>query len=178
MVWEEEGTGNGGVEKGKLTDKLDKLIDMMEDKETKKKEKKIKFPKVSIRKLKKNYLIVFLLKTNRQIEPKVLKIEDGMVYLKDNETFHLATTDYIYRYKNYPAVILPEWDLKPISFDELMGKAIDEKRLALPQKIIIQAMKQAQLQQKKKGSNVIWIILIVIAVVAGGYFLLNRKKAG
>jgi hypothetical protein len=175
MVQEEGGTGSGGI-----TRKLDSIVDQLNKitEEKKAKEKKIKFPKVSKGKLKKNYVIVILLRTNKQIDMRVLPIQDNMVYLKDNETFHIATTDYVMRYKNYPVIILGEWDLQPISPDELMNKTISEKRLALPQKIIIQAMKQAQLSGKKKGIN-IGIILIVIGAIAAVVVVANllKKKA-
>lgn len=173
---EEIKMNNKDKEKGeRITEKLDKIIEALEDEKLKKKEKKlIKFPRLPSYKLRKNYVIVILLKTNKQIDVTALPIEDGMIYLKQNKTFHLATTDVVLRYKNYPVIILPEWDLQPLSVDELMGKAIEQNRLALPQKIIIQAMKQAQLQPKKKLN--IGIILIIIGIIAVGFFLLSKLK--
>ena len=171
---EETGTGTGG----RIGEKLDKLIDIMEQSKPVAKTK-IKFPKLSKGKMKKNYVLAIILRTNKQMDIKKLRIEDNKIYLKDNKTYHLALSDFVLRYKNYPVVILPEWDLQPISIDELQGKTISEERLALPQKIIIQAMKESQLA-KKKGMKGIMIIIGIIAGAALIYFIINsfaKKKA-
>ena len=170
---------------GRISDKLDKLIEHF-DAEKKEKDKKIKLPKLSGRKLKKNFVLAMILRTNKEVEIRPVKIEDNMIYLKDNQTYHLALADFVLNLKTkklgkrYPFIILPEWDLKPISIDELQGKSIDANRLAMPQKIIIQAMKQAQIEKKKGGMKGILIIIGIIAAIAVGYFIvttITKKKA-
>lgn len=166
-------------ESGSLTERLAKIEEVIDSgNNKKKKEKVVKFKRISNAKLKNNYVLVILLKTNKQVEARVLPIKDNLIYLKDNETFHIASTDFVMRYKKLPMIILPEWDLKPLSVDELMGKAIQDKSLAFPQKIIIQAMKQAQLMPKKKGISVGLVIGIILAI-AGVVVIsqLIKKKA-
>lgn len=171
---EETGSGTGGT----VTEKLDKLLELI-DKDKGSKEKKFKFPKLSNGKMKKNYVIAIILKTNKQMDIKKLRVEDMTVFLKDNKTYHLALTDFVMRYKKWPVIILPEWDLQPISIDELQNKTISEHRLALPQKIIIERMAMAQLNKKKGSLKGVLIIVGVIAAAAVIYFIISsmtKKK--
>jgi len=112
-------------------------------------------------KIKKNHVLVILLKTNGNVQIKLFKIDEDMIYLKESDTYHSANTDYIGYYKNYPVIILPEWDLKPLSRRDLWEKA-EGGRYAKPQSIIIHNVERASgLLKKKKsfGGSLIWIIL-------------------
>jgi len=113
-------------------------------------------------KLKKNYVLVILLRTNGNINIKFLQVQDGMIYLKDNKTFHIATTKHIGYYKKYPVIIQPEWDLEPLSRVSLM-EAAEGGKYATAQNVIIDAMERVanKLKAKNKlaGNAVIWILL-------------------
>jgi len=162
---------------GRLTDKLDKIVELLQ-KDITKKEKKFKLPfGVSDKKIKKNWIIVILLRTNKNLDIRFLPIENDMIRLKDNETYHLATTDFVLRYKKYPVIILPEWSLKPIAPDELMEQTIQNKEYALPQKVIINAVKMAQLKDQKKGlgGGIIWIIVAIVGAIVAYQVFLKKK---
>jgi len=183
MAEEETGTANSSItpEQPKLNpeslkDKMDKLIGIFEEQGKRKKKGKqfrLPFGMGNKKKIQKGWVIVILLKTNKTMDIKFLPIENEMVYLKDNETFHLAAVDFVMRYKKYPVIILPEWDLKPISVDELMGKCREDNNWALPQKVIINASKLIASQKKKGfGGGIIWIVIII----AAAYFIMQMFK--
>jgi hypothetical protein len=158
-----------GEEETGIRSKLDKLIELMEEQQLKKEKKfRLPFGMGSNRKLKKNWVIVILLRTNQNIAIKFLPIINDMIKLKDNSTYHLATTDFMWRYKKYPVMVLPEWSLKPIQPKELLEETVKNGELALPQKVVINAMELSQLKDEKKGIGggfIIWIIVAVVAVV-------------
>jgi hypothetical protein len=177
---EETGTTGGMT----MPEKMDKMLELLESSK-KIKDKGIKLPKLSGGKLKKNFVLALILRTNKEAEFRKIQIKDNTIFLKDNQTNHLTVPDCVLNLKTrklgkrYPFIILPEWDLQPISIDELQNKAITTQRLALPQKIIINAMKNAQIE-KKKGMKGILIIIGLIAGAAIIYFIINslmKKKA-
>ena len=144
------------------------------------KEKKVKVKKMSNGKKKKNYVLVIVLKNNGNLDMKHLQIKDDLIYLKESDTFHSATTNYVGYYKNIPCMILPEWDLKPLSRDDLMEKA-EGGRYANPQSVIIHNCERAfgLLKNKGKGfggNKTIWLIIggaivaymVYQAVIGGG----------
>ncbi|UCD20533.1 MAG: hypothetical protein JSW08_02010 [archaeon] len=162
MVQEERGRGG-------IRERLDGLENTLEqlgrlDKKERKKKLKI-LKKVSNQKLRKNYVIVFLLKTNLQIDAKLAQIEDGTIYLDKERTYHVATPDSIWRYKKYPAIILKEWDLKPLTPYELYEETVQSQSLSHPQKFLIDVMMRAQLKKKGMKINMLWIILGIVGVV-------------
>lgn len=161
-----------------LNDKLDRINDVLETgiKSKKGKEKGFRLPG-SIRSAskkydKKNKVIVFLVKTNKSLIPLVTQIYKGMVWINDN--WHSIPVDSIIYYKNkIPCIILPEWDLIPLSPDKLYGDAVQNHRLIDPQTLVIRALKmEASLTPKKlAGKMWIWIILggvAAIYVIFGG----------
>jgi hypothetical protein len=182
MVQEErQRPGTVELPKG-LTSRLDELtkrIEEQEEKTVKKKEKGFKIPtKLGVGKLKQNYVLVLRLKTNQQIVVDKLPINDDMIYLKDNDTYHSATTDCVWRYKNFPVLVLPEWSLQPLNPTELYEKSVQNKELVLPQRALIKAIELSQIK-KKKGGNIWLIVGIIIALVAGIAILSQvlKKKA-
>lgn len=157
-------------EKGGLSEKIAKaVVEAM--KEEKANEKKFNLPlgiKIGSKgRIKKNYILVFLIRTNGQLLIKFLPIENDMIYLNGNDTYHIATTDYIGYYKNFPAIILPEWSLRPLQREKMMEETTANGELALPQKVIINAMKLAQVKPKSAiaGGKMIWLIVGIIVVV-------------
>lgn len=159
-------------------DELTKRLEEQEHKEKKKEEKTLKIPKIGLGKLKKNYVLLVRLKTNQQMVMERVPIEDDMIYLRDNDTYHSATTDCVWRYKGLPVMILPEWSLQPINPTDLFEKSVTNKELVLPQRALIKAIELSQIKKKKKGN--IWLIVgIIIAIVAIVFVLSQvlKKKA-
>jgi len=157
----------------RISEKLDKLIELLEKTQEK---KKFKLPlgiAVQKGKLKKNYVLVILLKTNGQIDFKFLPIENDTVYIKENQTFHLASSDYIFQYKQWPTIILPEWSLEPISPKKLHEEAMKEGKWAYAQKPIIMAITQSEIAAAMKKAKISGglILLGIIGAIAVLYFI-------
>ena len=77
---EETGTGTGGG----IINKLDHLTDLLEEGK-KAKDKGVRLPKLSGGKLKKNYVLAMILRTNKEAEIKKIQIKDNMVHVKGSE---------------------------------------------------------------------------------------------
>lgn len=165
-----------------INQKIDYLIEKLEKKEFKKlKGMEFHLP-LDIRfraKLiaKKNRALIFLLKTNRDIEIKIAPIFNGMIMLKDSATklekYYDARADCFYMYKGVPVLMLPEWSLRPIGTKEYYD-AKREKRLANAQQVIIRAIETKEMQMGKikmdmKSIIVIAIVGIVVYFVAAEY---------
>ncbi len=121
-------------------------------------------------KLKKNYVLIFRVRTNGEVIIHFAPINNEMVYIEDIGTYHMANTEFMLRYKNFPAIILPEWSLKPLSLSEHFKKTTEKQESALPQKVIINAMKMAGLKPSMamRGKTILWVLA---AAVAGLYLL-------
>jgi len=125
--------------------------------------------------------MVIILKTNGNTLIDMLPIDNEMVYLKETDTYHVASTDFVGTYtqqnKQYPVIILPEWSLKPLKRHELFKETIENKELANPQRVIINAIKMAQLKPKSMlgGSSMIWIILGICVAL---YFVYQMFTGG
>ena len=156
--------------------RINKLIDMNEIQLEHKKRFRLGFgKKPSRRQLKKNWIIAFILKTNGQMIVKKIRVEDNMVYIKETQTYHSVKTDDIFIYDGkFPAIILPEWSLEPLSQEMITRKVMEEGSWSFPQKILINAMKKAEIKQKGPMGNIlIWVILGL-----GGLYLISQIISG
>lgn len=123
--------------------------------------------------MKKGKVLVLRIKTNGELLFKWYLVENDMIYLPDNLTYHVSDARYILKYKRYPVLILPEWSLVPFSPKENKAEADEFKLNSYPQKIIISAVQMATAELKKKfaiGTG--WILgglgaIIVIAIIVG-----------
>lgn len=159
-----------------LNQKIDKVLEYFDEtvKSKKGKSKKYKLP-TTVRAAIKNYekkskILVFLIRTNKALKPIVTQIFKGMVFINGN--WYNVPVDSIMIYKDkmkyIPTIILPEWDLKPLTPDKLYGDAVENKRMIDPQTIIIRAIKAEQALTPKMGFGGkawIWIVLAGIAVI-------------
>jgi len=175
----EEETEENKEDEG-ISKKLDKLLDNFESNQKKEKEKKFKLPlgiRFSGRKTRKrNYVIVMLINTNGSVVFKMMKIDDETITLskKDGSTIHGASADYILRYKKYPLIIIPRWNMQPFKPSENMSEAEKNGTLSELQKIILLKMK---LEAVKSKMNInIGMVLLIIGLLIGGYFLLTYLK--
>lgn len=161
---------------------LNEKIDMMTQAKTSKlKKKEFKLPfgmKGKLKKLaRKNMVQVMYLKHNRTIEPLTSEIKEGMVIIGDK--IYDGSTDGVWLWRGkIPTMLIPEWDLKPITPERLLGQAIDDNSISHPQKIIIRAIELAEVLQSRgkiSGKMMIWGA-IGMAIVA--YVLFANPTAG
>jgi len=130
------------------------------------------------RKIKQNQILVMFLSASGNLMPQWCKIEDEMVYIRKNDTWHQATNEYLMNFMGkYPTMLLPEWSMKPYSPREAKKEAEDRGEDISVQKFLIKIMKMTQAELKKKGfgggSPIIWyiiggVILIYMAMKAMG----------
>lgn len=164
-------------EKKGLHERLDEIEDFMKFgvKGKRKKMKPFRLPflvRFQQKKIiKKNKILIFFLKTNKQLDIKIAKIENGMLFLNGN--YHAIAPDNIYLYKKFPCIILPEWSLDPFSpfGTKDYHDAVENKRIIHPQNIILRAIeaKEASMSQKKVGGKAV-IIMLVVGVIAAYLF--------
>jgi hypothetical protein len=158
--------------RGGLSDKLDRVVDLMEaqtiQKEKKKKEFKLPFGVQfgAKPKLKRNFALVVYLRTNGRIKFMLLPIRDEKVYVRETDKFHEVTAGDTFYFKNYPVVIIPEWSLKPFSPREHFDTTVKEKALASPQRVLINAMESSQIKTRGGLGGKAIFIIGVIGVVA------------
>lgn len=170
---------------------LKEKIDILFEKAAKEEPKKNKFNlPLSIRimkgKLRKNYILVLFIYMNGNTVFKLLPIEDNTV--KVNDIYYDATADYILRYKKWPLLILPEWNILPVHNSDGtetkriepwkpkddLGNAIDEGTLTTAEKFILAKVKLEMVKPKFKMN--IMALLIILGLIGGGYFLLKYLK--
>lgn len=158
-----------------LRDKLDKMIELMESSSKGKKKRGFKLPigiKIGAKgKLRKNYVLIFLLRTNGTIDIKFLQIQNDMIYLSKNQTYHISTPDFMFRYKKYPVLILPEYSVQPIRPSELLKDAATTGNLATSEKVLLNMIKLANLQPQKKQIPGKMLFFIIIGIIIIGYLV-------
>lgn len=133
----------------------------------------------------KNKVQVMLLQRTRNIAPVIGEIRDGMLLIGDNVYEGAVKYTWLWRGK-FPTMIVPEWDLSPLSKEginkmrqplsagELNKDTVENYRSAEPQKIIIRAIEAKENQMLRKPTNVkaivitIVLTIIVAAVLFGG----------
>jgi hypothetical protein len=118
-------------------------------------------------KLKKNYVLVLRVRTNGELVIHFAPINNEMIYVQDAGTYHVSNAEYMLRYGKYPAIILPEWSLKPFSPSEHFKKTEQEGAEALHQRVIIKAMKMADIKQQgmMKGKTLLWVLILGVAAL-------------
>ncbi len=162
-----------------LVEKIDKINGFIDLKKIEEEHKnRFKLPwnkKLSKGNVLKNYILVFLLKSNLQVVIKKVQITDNMIFLKETGTYHSVRADDIFIYDGkIPSIILPEWSLQPVSAEFLQQKVMDSKSWSFPQKVIIQAMKKSEEKKTGLGGNfLIWAILGI-----AGLYLLSQLLGG
>lgn len=170
----------------RLTDQIKKLNELMEVQQqllAPRKRSKFKLPsklrKATKRKLKQNKILVLRITTNGNIHPEFLPVNDELVYIKENKTYHSASAEYVMRFNNkFPTIILPEWSLMPFVPRENKKETRETGTDAIPQKVIITAMKQAQAGLLKKGGFGGKTILFIILGVIAALYLLSKIFGG
>ena len=163
-----------------LKQKLDKTIALLEGSkgaET----KDFKLPnKIGFgikNKVKNNYCIVQTIGDNGNIDFKVLPIQNNMIYIKETDTWHMATANYILRYKNYPMIIQPTFDSEPYSLKQNFEGAFEEGRLTTFQRFYINVMNLSQIKPKTSMDGKTILIIGILAIVAIA-FIMSKVGGG
>lgn len=161
-----------------INEKLDRLIEGIEQSGRKKKFRMPMGIKMQKGKIRKNYAIVLIIKTNGSVFFKMVQIEDNTI--KIGETYHEATAKYVLRYRRFPMIILPEWNITPLSEPETevfspeknLKEAMDKGKLSAAEKFILHAIKMDLVKAKPK-MNIITIV-VIIAAIGGLLWFLNN----
>ena len=161
-----------------INEKLDRLIEGIEQSGKKKKFRMPMGIKMQKGKIRKNYAIVLIIKTNGSVFFKMVQIEDNTI--KIGETYHEATAKYVLRYRRFPMIILPEWNITPLSEPETevfspeknLKEAMDKGKLSAAEKFILHAIKMDLVKAKPK-MNIITIV-VIIAAIGGLLWFLNN----
>ena len=161
-----------------INEKLDRLIEGIEQSGKKKKFRMPMGIKMQKGKIRKNYAIVLIIKTNGSVFFKMVQIEDNTI--KIGETYHEATAKYVLRYRRFPMIILPEWNITPLSEPENevfspeknLKEAMDKGKLSAAEKFILHAIKMDLVKAKPK-MNIITIV-VIIAAIGGLLWFLNN----
>lgn len=160
---------------GELNEKLDnimkELAELKGDKKAKK-EKLFKLPfraKLSKKKVADGWVTVVGINNNRELAFTRKPVIEG-VY-EWNGVPHIATADYVLTYKGKPAVIQPEWSLKPISPADNYAETEKEQLRSAGYKLVLNYLEKKEIDAKKMSGGVIWWIIGGLAVVVGLYYL-------
>lgn len=130
----------------------------------------------SQKKIKENYVLVVYLRSNRHAEFKWSPIVDDSVYVQQTDLWYPAVGGCIFQYKKFPMVVIPEWNLspitnKPIPFDPIEDVNKIENGEAFssyPQKILVHLLKKQALSIKDKKQikgKALLLVVIVIGIV-------------
>lgn len=161
-----------------ITEYLKEIKAGIEDKKI----KKVRIPfkaKVGRRRMRKNQCIVLYVGQNKNAELVRGTIEDLTV--KVGDLIHTVTPDDIIMFRGkYPFVIIPEWNIKPVTFwkpKEDYEEAEKEGQLTTPQRHILSKLESGVIKAKKALKAGGWIILIV-AGIAVVYFISQGGLSG
>jgi len=157
---------------GKVRDSV--LMAERESIEKKMKKRSFKLPfkvKSQLKRLaKKNKIQVILMQRNKNFKPTIGELKYGMLVV-DKENVVDCPLDCVGLWNGKtPTVILPDWDLRPISWSKLYKQTEEQKSWSDPQKIIIRRLEAKDFLATKAlgGKSLIWII---IGAVVLGYLI-------
>ena len=171
-----------------LTEQIDKIEGMISDITSGKKKKKgFKLPwgiRLNKGKFKKDHVLVLIVSSNKQAKFKVCKIEDDTIMI--DKAIYDARSGNILRYKNFPLLILTEWNTQPITskgetekhreFNSEKDYKVAENNgnLTSPQRLILTKMEMEAV--KPKIAFNIKTLIAIIVLLGGIYFILDYFK--
>ena len=177
MSEQEEGKAGIQAQMKQLQEKMDTILER--EKEQKKGLKYFKLPWNVNSKVKSAYkkgkILIFLLTTDRIINPLIAVVREGIIYI--NDIPHKYSTDFVYLWKGkHPALIIPEWSLTPIGTKEYYDAKKDGTANVEDAAIIIRAIQASKLEDsKKKGNMGMWIMLFIGALILAYIIFANKK---
>jgi len=154
---------------GKKVERIEELMERFVEKNEKTSKKKFKMPKKIAKgikkKVKKGGLVVFVIRTNGEIIPKLLESKYDLIELKDNGTFHLAGANYMFRYNGYPALILPEYSLEPLNPKDLYMNIVNQQKESWHEKVLLKIMELSEIKKSKGMAGAgKWILFAIIGI--------------
>jgi len=173
-----------------LTKKIDRIEEALSEMIEGKKEKKKKFKlPLSINfgkgKLRKDYALVCLIRSNKQVQFKIEKVEDDTVMI--NDAIYDARSGNMLNYKKMPLLILKEWNTQPLVSEDddeerkAEYKVFDPKsdyegaeeygNLTSPQRLIFTKMKMEAIRPRTNFD--VKTIMVIIAMLGGVWFALD-----
>lgn len=160
---------------GKM-ENIDKKLDILTERagQFKKKPFKLKSSiKTQLKKAaEKNKVLVIYLGKNRNIGPRMAKVENGFVVI--DGVAHNFNIDFTFLWEGKtPCIVLPEWDLNPIGTKDYY-EAVDDKRIPDAQTVIIRALKMRDILSDGKQINMKMWIWAGIGVIIVGYVLFGQ----
>ena len=162
-----------GEEETSIKDELKKLNANFDQLLSSGKMKKFKLPskgKMSKTDLKNNYATVIAIGDNREIKFAKAQINEGTINFDGIP--RIATTDYMLSYQGKPAIILPNWSVRPFSPVENYSQEVKEKMTSAGYKLLINRIELGKVADKKKFGNW-WIFPLILGVIVIGYILLK-----
>jgi len=127
--------------------------------------------------IKKEWVHVWLLKSNNSIQVKTVKVQDDT--FKIGDYFYDARAGNMFRWKGMPVLIIKEWNVSPetpptshkFESGEDYKLAEQQGKLTPALKLIYTRMKMDAISSKMNIN--IGTVLIIGAVLVGGYFALT-----
>ena len=125
-----------------------------------------------------------IVSSNKQAKFKVCKIEDDTIMI--DKAIYDARSGNILRYKNFPLLILTEWNTQPVTSKGEMEKhrefnsendykvAETNGNLTSPQRLILTKM-EMEAVKPKMAFNVKTLVAILV-LLGGIYFILDYFK--
>jgi hypothetical protein len=136
-------------------------------------------------KLRRNFIVVLIIGMNGNCKFTFNKIEDNTV--KINGVYYDASADYILKYRGWPLLIIPEWNIRPIKKDgeyveapapfspqDNLTNAVKIGALSATEKFILATIKLEMIKPKLKFN--LGIVLLILALIGGGWWALDYFK--
>ena len=158
-----------------INQKIDKVLEGMEQKEEIQPNKTWKIPfltrtksNVSKKKIEKGWATIIIIRNNRNLCFTRAQVKDGVAVIDGFP--RICTVDHTLFFKRKPFYIIPEWSLKPFSPADNYNDTEKEKMNIAGRRTILAALESEKIKGKKDWGNMIWIILAAVVVGAIWYF--------
>ena len=156
-----------------IDEKLDQLIEIIKESETKKQEKKFRLPftkKVNNRQRRNNFITVMKIHENNAVDFSKVQIDDQTIM--ENGIPRLAASQYVMYWKKNPIIILPSWSVRPFSPAEQYEKSLVDGSNTKGYKLILNRLEmEATVNKKKIGNPIMIIIGLGLAAIIGYAFI-------
>lgn len=161
--------------KGKI-ERIEEKLDTILDSEKKKKNKPFRLPykaRVGKMKLKQNYVTVIRLGGNANLDFDKEQIVDQTIMVRDIP--RIASGEYLWSYKNKPAIVIFEDSVKPISPAELAKKSLEDGSNTAGYRLLMNRM---QVEAIKLGKKIGGLGIGIGALILGGIIAYSLLTGG
>ena len=158
-----------------INQKVDKILENIEDKQEDKPNKSWKIPfltrmksNVGKKKIEKGWATVIVIRNNRNLCFTRAQVKDGVAIIDGFP--RVCTVDHTLFFKRKPFYIIPEWSLKPFSPADNYSETEKDKMNIAGRRAVLATLETEKIKAKKDFGNIGWIILVIAVVGAGYYF--------